>query len=117
MGILTRWAALAARRRDLREVRGMSDREVADTGLSRDRLGRIAGARIGMRDQMTRMARLFGVAPEALKHPRWRALEVIETCAGCEHADVCAAWLDGCSDGLFNEARCPNATRFMEAAA
>lgn len=117
MGFFSRWADRAKARQALREVRRLDDRDLADLGLGRDRLSYIAAARPGMRDQMTRMARRFGVGAEALTHPRWRALEVIEACAACKHADACAAWLDGCSDGVFNEVRCPNAERFTEAAA
>ena len=115
MGFISTIGAQLARARMRQELRNLSDLELADLGMTRNRLGTIASARPGMREQMTAMARIYGVPAEALKRPRWRALELIETCAACEHAGACAAWLDGCSDGQFTERDCPNAQTFQAA--
>lgn len=113
MTFMARIGDRIARARMRREVRNLSELELAHLGLSRDRLTSIAGARPGLREQMTAMSRVYGVPAEALKRPRWRALELIETCAACEHADACSAWLERCSDGQFTERDCPNAHTFQ----
>lgn len=108
--------AVLARARMRKEIRNMSDLELSDLGMTRDRLGAIAGARPGLREQMAAMARIYGAPAEALKRPRWRALSLMETCAVCDKAGACAAWLDGCSDAAFSERDCPNRQIFQQAA-
>jgi len=98
----------------LREVRQLSDLELSDLGFHRAELSEMASLRSSMPSQMLEMAKQFGLEERDLVTPRWQALEVIETCRTCSHADACFDYLIGHRSGEFNEAMCPNSGTYTK---
>ena len=100
----------------MRDVAQMSDETLRDLAVSRAELEGIVGARAGLPSQMLEMAARFGLDQSDIAQPRWRALEILDTCRHCEHSKACFDFLIGSRDQDFSEMQCPNAERYTETA-
>jgi|GEM_PF-4233897 len=100
----------------MRDVSRGSDQTIQELARSRCDVDTTPGARAGAPSQMVDMAKRFGLSAQDIAAPRWRALEVIDTCRHCDVASQCFNYLIGDRRGDFAEADCPNAERYSEAA-
>lgn len=81
--LLERW-------HEIREVEALSDRDIADLGLSRDQLTNFVRMPLDIEDRVAHMAAVFGLSEDEVKanHAQW--LDLLENCGGCTDREACA---------------------------
>lgn len=81
--LLDRW-------HEIREVEALSDRDIADLGLTRDQLAHFVRMPADVEDRVTHMAAVFGLSAEAIRenHAQW--VDLLEVCGGCTDRAACA---------------------------
>lgn len=86
--------ALITRWHDLRDVDALSDRDLADLGMSRAQVTAFARMPQDVPDRVLAMARIFGLDEVAVKanHAEW--LQLLETCGPCQDRGACALVLE-----------------------
>lgn len=79
---------------EVREAENLSDRDLADIGLSRDQLRHFLEMPEDVEDRVTRMAAVFGLTPDEIRanHAGW--VELLEVCGGCTERRACGRVLD-----------------------
>jgi hypothetical protein len=102
-----------ARVRALRDIEAMTDRDIADIGMTRDRLSRFATMPADTSERVEAMAGVFGLSAgeEHRHHGEW--LELVETCGTCTDRAACARLLErGTVASPRDAGFCPNAHTF-----
>ena len=81
--------ALISRWNELREVGEMSDRELADLGMSRTQVEAFVRMPQDVPDRVLAMAEIFGLSQTEVQadHAEWMAL--LETCGTCHDRSAC----------------------------
>ncbi|THD85105.1 DUF1127 domain-containing protein [Aliigemmobacter aestuarii] len=111
-------SALSARRRQLGEVRALSEADLADLGMTRAQLEFFVTVPQEIPDRMDRMAAVFGLSHADLQASAADYAAMMRACAGCGSLGPCRAFLSG-AEGGPEEARgfCPNADALAARAA
>ena len=78
-----------SRYRDLEAVAALSERELADMGLSREQAMHLASLPRDVPERVAAMARIFGVTEAELQRDRNEWLELLEVCDGCHELPAC----------------------------
>lgn len=81
---------LLARWHEIREVEALSDRDIADLGLTRDQLAHFVRMPADVEERVTHMAAVFGLSEDEVKasHAQW--VELLEVCSGCTDRATCS---------------------------
>lgn len=81
--LLERW-------HEIREVAALSDRDIADLGMTRDQLAHFVRMPADVEDRVAHMAAIFGLSEGEVKanHAQW--LDLLEVCGGCTDRVSCA---------------------------
>lgn len=98
----------------MRDVTRLSEATLDDLAHSRGQIEKISGVRDAAPSQMLEMAKRFGLDESDIAQPRWRALEIIDTCRHCDVSNACFNYLVGDRNEDFTDASCPNAERYAE---
>ncbi|MFN3643927.1 MAG: DUF1127 domain-containing protein [Gemmobacter sp.] len=115
--MLDRLRNLIGARRARDEIDAMSDRDIADIGLSRSEMTEFARMSAAIPARMTRMASLFGVTGAGVAADRPTYLEALGRCARCSAARTCArAFAEG-SATPSAVGFCPNVPLYRDLAA
>lgn len=77
------------RQRERNAVAALTEEELDDLGLSRDRALRLASMSPDVPQRVAGMAGLFGVSGADLQRDRDTWLEMLETCEDCTKLDAC----------------------------
>lgn len=85
---------LIKRLHDVTDVNALSDRDLADLGISRDQLFDFLRMPQDIASRVTAMAAIFGVPEDQLKrnYPQW--VDLLTTCGHCSDRSACARVLD-----------------------
>ena len=104
--------------RSLDEIDGLSDRDLADIGLSRPEVADLARMSAAIPARMARMAAVFGVSEAELTADRASAVEATQVCAHCGAARTCAHHVaEGTVTPDTAAGYCPNAALYRDIAA
>lgn len=99
--------------RDLSEIAALSDRELADLGVSRDQAVSLASIPDDVAGRVTAMARIFGISETELLRDRAEWVELIETCGHCATLAECRRFMAGGARGGPGAVDfCPNKAHF-----
>lgn len=88
----------------------LSDRDLAELGLSRTDFTQLINATPGTRERMEAMAAQFDLSAQDIDGDRGQALELAERCGYCASARACQNAVDLGVD--FDPEQCPNAERY-----
>lgn len=103
---------------DVDEVELLSDRELADLGLSRDQARNLARLPDDVPGRIAAMGRIFGLTEADLVRDRGEWEELLLTCNACREQGACRRLLARADTADPTEASfCPNAGRFAFASA
>ncbi len=97
-------------------IRAMDRLRENDLALGRLDLETLEAARPGLRAQLVAMAAEFGVAEADIDRDRWRALEIVHACTGCNRSKACFRYLSGKANTGFEPRMCPNAAQYEDLA-
>lgn len=104
--------------RDLGELDRLSDRDIADIGISRAELTEIVQLPQDSPERMAAMARVFGLTEAELKRDRGEYLELLEICGHCGHRGECGRALKHANSKTPADMDfCPNAGTYAAKAA
>ena len=104
---------LLARQRKLSEIARLSDRDLADLGVSRDQAERLAALPDDVPGRVLAMARIFDLTEADLTRDRGAWDEVLTTCHACRELAACRRLLArGDRADPTEAAFCPNAAVF-----
>lgn len=92
--MLKRIRALAGRAQGLRQVASLSDRALADAGLSRDQAEAFVSMPRDVPERVAAMARLFGLGAGEVMADRASHIQLLLTCAECLDRAACRQVLD-----------------------
>ncbi|MFN6978240.1 MAG: DUF1127 domain-containing protein [Gemmobacter sp.] len=98
-------------------IDALSDRDIADIGLSRGAMTDLATIPATIPARMTRMAALFGVSGAGVAADRPTYLEALGRCAHCSAARTCAQAFTEGSATASAVGFCPNAPLYRDLAA
>ena len=108
--MLTRIRALIDRWQQLKTVEALTDRDLADLGMTRAQVEAFIRMPSDVPDRVARMAAIFGIPEAELKANHADYLELLGTCAHCRDRAACALTLARGTDARPSEAAfCPNA--------
>ena len=99
--------------RDSKAVEAMSDRDLAELGMSRDQVINFLRMPPDTPDRVLAMARVFGLSAGDVKadHAEW--LDLLETCSHCLNRGACSLTLaKGDLAGPRDASYCPNRAAF-----
>jgi len=116
LDVIERLRTIARRHRDLRELSGLSDRELIDLGVTRDQAMTLATLPDDVPGRVAAMGQVFGVGEAELHHNRdaWNAM--LETCAHCGALPACRRLMtEDHKSATAAVEFCPNAGAFAEA--
>lgn len=95
--------------REMREADALTDRELADLGLSRDQLHFFLNLRPDVPERVAAMARIFGVDEADLRAIHGEYLDILGTCGTCADRGACGVALaEGSLKGPEDCTFCPN---------
>ena len=77
------------RHRDLDAVAALTDRELADIGLSREQALHLAALPKDVPERVIAMARIFGVPEDELQRNRAEWMDMLQVCDTCQHLPAC----------------------------
>lgn len=80
--------------RELKEVDLLSDRDLADLGMTREQVETFARMPRDTASRMAAMARLFGITAEDLRRDHALYQDMLCTCGTCSDRAACALVLD-----------------------
>jgi len=114
--MLDRLRAILRRHRNLAELNGLSDRDLADLGVSRSQAEQLAALPEAVADRVIAMGRVFGLTESELTRNRGEWEELLATCRSCTDLPACRRFLaraqdEGTADPT-EAAFCPNSARF-----
>lgn len=102
-----------ARKRDLKEIEALTERDLDDLGLNRAQMLALAWLPQDAPDRMAQMAAHYGLDRTALQDDRATFLNLLGTCGTCHDRAACADLL--ARSGPLSRAEtgfCPNAGQF-----
>jgi hypothetical protein len=95
--------------RETREAAALSDRELADIGISRDQLHFFMNLRQDVPERVAAMAAVFGVSETDLRAVHGEYLDILGTCGTCADHGACGVALaEGSLKGPDDCTFCPN---------
>lgn len=101
--------------RDLSEVATLSERDLADLGVSRDQAMQLAALPDDVPGRVTAMGRIFGLSEAELTRDRAVWTELLAVCQSCRELKSCRRLLDRADAAAPADAGfCPNWTQFAE---
>lgn len=116
LDMIERLRSIAKRHRDLRELSGLSDRDLADLGVSRDQARALAALPDDVPGRVAAMGRVFGVDEAVLHANRDGWNEMLETCAHCGALPACRRLMaENHKSATAAAGFCPNAPEFAAA--
>ncbi len=105
--------ALIHRRREEKAVEALSDRDLADLGMSRAQVLHFLHMPADTPERLLAMARIFGLTEGEVKRDHGEWLDLVESCAACQDRAACALLL---AKGTLANPRdaefCPNRESF-----
>ena len=108
--MLARIRALIDRWQQLKTLNELSDRDLADLGMSRAQVEAFIRMPPDVPDRVIRMAAIFGIAEADLKADHAEYLELLGTCGPCRDRGACSLVLARGELARPSEAAfCPNA--------
>lgn len=108
--MLSRIRALIDRWQQLKTVEALTDRDLADLGMTRAQVQDFIRMPPDVPDRVARMAAIFGIPEADLKANHAEYLELLGTCAHCRDRAACALTLARGAEARPSEvAFCPNA--------
>ena len=108
--MLSRIRALIDRYQQLKTVEALSDRDLADLGMTRRQVEDFIRMPPDVPDRVARMAAIFGLSEAEVKANHAEYLELLGTCAQCRDRAACALVLAKWEIARPAEATfCPNA--------
>ena len=106
---------LFERHRDLTEVAELSDRELADLGVSRDQAVQLAALPDDVAGRISAMGRIFGLSEAELNRDRAVWLELLAVCNSCRELRACRRLLSRADAATPEDAAfCPNWKQFSK---
>jgi hypothetical protein len=115
--MLDRLRSLVKRLQDIREVAALSDRDVADLGLSRDQVEAFVHLPRDVPERVSAMAAVFGVAERDLRAVHGEYLDILGTCGSCaDRVDCGKALAEGRLKTPEDCGFCPNWATFNDKA-
>jgi hypothetical protein len=113
-----RLLALFARWRALQEIEVMSERDLADLGMTRDQILDFASAPADTEQRMAAMARIFGLSMDELRREYATYLDMVQTCGHCSARRQCSDTLAHAAQAHPEDCGfCPNARDYADRAA
>lgn len=107
----TRWRAL-------KEIDAMSDRDLADLGMSREQIVDFAMMPADTEQRMRTMAGIFGLTPHEMRREYDAYLHMVQTCGHCGVRRQCSETLAHADQAEPADCGfCPNARDFADRAA
>ena len=104
---------LWSRATDEDAIMALSDRELADLGLSRDQALNLVRLPDDVPGRVAAMGAIFGLSEADLTRDRAQWAELLQTCAACRETGACRRFLDlGAAADPAEAAFCPNAAAF-----
>jgi hypothetical protein len=101
--------------RDLTEVSSLSDRELADLGVSRDQALQLAALPDDVPGRVAAMGRIFGISETDLTRDRAVWQELLAVCQSCRELRSCRRLMERADTAAPADAGfCPNWTQFAE---
>lgn len=100
----------------IKEVQALTDRDIADLGISRGQLEHLMRLSADVPDRMAQMAAVFGLSPEQVERHHATYLDLLETCDRCGRKGDCRRAL---ARGDLQPGQvdfCPNAPSYVEMA-
>jgi uncharacterized protein YjiS (DUF1127 family) len=108
--------ALVEKWRDLKEVDGLTDRDLDDLGMSRDQVQRFVRMPTDIADRVGHMAAIFGLDAADLQRNQQAYIDLLETCGTCTARAACSRVLDmGAAAKPEDCSFCRNAANFAAA--
>jgi len=112
--MLTRIRALIDRWHQLKSLENLTDRDLADLGMSRGQVEAFILMPRDVPDRVARMAALFGIPEAELKANHADYLELLGTCGQCTDRTACARLLQKADARPEEAAFCPNTPLYAE---
>lgn len=111
--MLARLQRIFRRHEDLETVAALSDRELADIGITREQALHLVALPQDVTERVVEMARIFGVPEDELQRNRAEWVEMLQVCDTCQHLPACQHLLQ-VSEFATPEAAgfCPNKANF-----
>ncbi|MDZ4087777.1 MAG: DUF6455 family protein [Tabrizicola sp.] len=91
--MFARIRALIDRLHDVQEVNSLSDRDLADLGMTRDQVLDFLRMPRDINDRVTAMGAIFGLPETELKRDHGLWVEILSTCGHCADRGACARLL------------------------
>lgn len=111
--MLDRFRRFLARAADLRAVADLSDRELADLGVSRDQALNFVTLPDDVPGRIAAMGRIFGLTEADLTRDRGEWEQLLMTCNSCRELGACRRLLADADLATPTQAAfCPNSGRF-----
>ncbi|MBD1204897.1 MAG: DUF1127 domain-containing protein [Rhodobacteraceae bacterium] len=111
--MLARIRALIDRWQQLKTLDALTDRDLADLGMTRGQVEAFIRMPPDVPDRVARMASIFGITDSDLKANHAAYLELLGTCAQCRDRGACSLVLARGDVARPSEAAfCPNARLF-----
>lgn len=112
--MIERIKALLARWRDVAELDGLSDHDLADLGFSREQVRRFAMMPADVPGRVTAMGTIFGLTEAELRRDHGAWVDLLETCSQCGDRGPCQQMLDKAAEAQPQDAGfCPNRHSLM----
>lgn len=112
--MMERFLMLFRRSRDRNELMALSDRELADLGVSRAQALELVNLPDDVPARVAAMGRLFGLGEAELTANRDLWHELLETCHHCAALPTCARFMASGAPEPANAGFCPNRAEFTE---
>jgi len=110
--MIERFPEFFRRTRDQHELMGLSDRELADLGVTRAQALELAHLPEDVPGRVQAMGRIFGLSEAELADNRDLWHELLQSCRHCTHLPQCARFLAS-GEGTPEQAGfCPNHDEF-----
>jgi hypothetical protein len=108
---------LVDRWRDANEVASLTDRDLADLGMTRDQVEAFVRMPQDVPDRVTAMAAIFGLSEDQIKADHDGYTDLLYTCGQCKDRAACRQVLDRAATARPTDAPfCLNKTAFESAA-
>ena len=110
--MMERFRALFRRSRDQHDLMAMSDRELADLGVSRAQALALSRLPDDVPGREQAMGRIFGLSEAELSENREVWHELLQSCNHCAALPQCARYMAGPSQLRHETGFCPNHGQF-----
>ncbi|MCA8883471.1 MAG: DUF1127 domain-containing protein [Rhodobacter sp.] len=111
--MMERFMKLFRRSRDLHDIRAMSDRDLADLGVTRAQAEALTALPDDVPGRVAAMGRVFGLSEDTLTRQRDLWNEMLHSCHHCQDLATCERTMVNRITGEIPEVGfCPNAGAF-----